>query len=106
MVSEAFYFTDPEGNGIELYTDRPRSQWGFVNGEIQMATKYLDPNDYLRRHLTQEILAAAPDLAGRVGSEAHGLAHPRPNPWAIGLAQPCLACAGSSRYFHWSRAGR
>ena len=24
LVSEAFYFTDPEGNGIELYTDRPR----------------------------------------------------------------------------------
>src|SRR6478609_1394783 len=67
LVSEAFYFTDPEGNGIELYTDRPRSQWSFVDGEIQMATKYLDPNDYLRRHLTQEILDAAPGLAGRVG---------------------------------------
>ena len=67
LVSEAFYFTDPEGNGIELYTDRPRSQWGFVNGEIQMATNYLDPNDYLRRHLTQEVLDAAPGLAGKVG---------------------------------------
>ena len=67
LVSEAFYFTDPEGNGIELYTDRPRSQWGFVNGEIQMGSQYLDPNDYLRRHLTQEVLDAAPGLAGRVG---------------------------------------
>jgi catechol 2,3-dioxygenase len=67
LVSEAFYFTDPEGNGIELYTDRPRAQWGFVNGEIQMATQYLDPNAYLQRHLTQEVLDAAPGLAGRVG---------------------------------------
>jgi len=67
LVSEAFYFTDPEGNGIELYTDRPRTEWGYVNGEIQMATKYLDPNAYLQRHLTQEVLDAGPDLAGRVG---------------------------------------
>jgi len=67
LVSEAFYFTDPEGNGIELYTDRPRSQWGYSNGEIQMATKYLDPNAYLQRHLTQEALDAGAGLAGRVG---------------------------------------
>src|SRR5690625_5625352 len=31
LVSEAFYFTDPEGNGIELYIDRPRDQWTFVD---------------------------------------------------------------------------
>ncbi|GAA1974144.1 VOC family protein [Microbacterium pumilum] len=67
LVSEAFYFTDPEGNGIELYTDRPRAEWGYVNGEIQMATKYLDANAYLQRHLTQEVLDAGPDLSGRVG---------------------------------------
>ena len=67
LVSEAFYFTDPEGNGIELYTDRPRTQWGYANGEIQMATNYLDPNAYLERHLTQEVFDAAPALAGRVG---------------------------------------
>src|SRR5438445_6759855 len=27
LVSEAFYFTDPEGNGIELYFDKPREGW-------------------------------------------------------------------------------
>lgn len=67
LVSEAFYFTDPEGNGIELYTDRPREQWSYVNGAIQMATNRLDPNAYLQEHLTQEVLDAAPGLAGRVG---------------------------------------
>ena len=38
-----------------------------MNGEIQMATQYLDPNAYLQRHLTQEVLDSAPGLAGRVG---------------------------------------
>jgi catechol 2,3-dioxygenase len=67
MVSEAFYLTDPEGNGVELYTDRPREQWTITNGEIQMATTFLDPNAYLREHLTQEVLDAAPTQAGTVG---------------------------------------
>ena len=67
LVSEAFYFADPEGNGIELYTDRPRSQWQHANGELQMSTLYLDPNTYLQQHLTQDAVDAAPALAGRVG---------------------------------------
>lgn len=43
LVSEAIYLSDPEGNGIELYRDRPRSQW--VHGEggnIAMDTRPLD----------------------------------------------------------------
>lgn len=67
FVSEAFYFTDPEGNGIELYRDRPRSQWKYDDGEIFMTTEYLDPRAYLQRHLTQEALDAAAQHAGRVG---------------------------------------
>ncbi|KAA9135873.1 VOC family protein [Microbacterium caowuchunii] len=67
LVSEAFYFTDPEGNGIELYTDRARDLWQHVNGEVQMATEYLDPNLYLQKHLTQEVFDAAPLDAGSVG---------------------------------------
>lgn len=66
-VSEAFYFTDPEENGIELYTDRARSTWNHIGAEIDMGTIYLDPNQYLRDHLTQEALDAGPALAGRVG---------------------------------------
>ena len=67
LVSEAFYFTDPEGNGIELYVDRPREQWRHSGGELQMATLHLDPNEYLRTHLTQDAVDAGPRLAGRVG---------------------------------------
>lgn len=67
LVSEAFYFTDPEGNGIELYTDRPRTQWEHRGGELVMATNHLDPNAYLQRHLDQQVLDAGPDRAGLVG---------------------------------------
>ncbi|MFC6421684.1 VOC family protein [Ornithinimicrobium tianjinense] len=56
LVSQAFYLDDPEGNGIELYWDRDRSQWSWVHGQVEMATLYLDPNDFLREHLTPEAL--------------------------------------------------
>lgn len=66
-VSEAFYFTDPEGNGIELYTDRPRDQWQYARDQIVMFTEWLDPNLYLNTHLTEEYLAVGPAEAGTVG---------------------------------------
>ena len=66
-VSEAFYFTDPEGNGVELYTDRDRSLWLHDGGEIRITTEFLDPNAYLRSHLTEDALDAAPTDEGRVG---------------------------------------
>jgi len=42
LVSEALYLNDPEGNGIEIYRDRPRSEWRYENGEIRMSTLPLD----------------------------------------------------------------
>jgi len=41
-VSEALYLRDPEGNGIEIYSDRPRNQWDHDGGELRMATLPLD----------------------------------------------------------------
>ncbi|MCX6049259.1 MAG: VOC family protein [Chloroflexi bacterium] len=41
-VSEALYLTDPDGHGIEIYRDRPRSEWQFPNGTLRMTT---DPFD-------------------------------------------------------------
>lgn len=67
LVSEAFYFTDPEGNGVELYTDRDRSTWIHDGEQIRMATAYLDPNAYLQQHLTQAAVEAGTSLPGRVG---------------------------------------
>ncbi|HET6448630.1 MAG TPA: VOC family protein [Conexibacter sp.] len=46
LVSEALYLADPEGNGIELYRDRPRAEWRREpNGELAMATLPLDLDD-------------------------------------------------------------
>ena len=42
LVSEALYLRDPEGNGIEIYRDRPREQWRYVDGQLQMDTLPLD----------------------------------------------------------------
>jgi len=42
-VSEAIYFQDPDGNGIEIYADRPREQWPKgKNGELDMYTRPLN----------------------------------------------------------------
>ena len=42
LVSEALYLDDPEGNGIEIYRDRPRADWETENGELKMGTLPLD----------------------------------------------------------------
>jgi catechol 2,3-dioxygenase len=42
LVSEALYLQDPEGNGIEIYRDRPRDHWGHDGNELRMATLPLD----------------------------------------------------------------
>jgi catechol 2,3-dioxygenase len=41
-VSEAIYLSDPDDNGVELYVDRPRSQWVWRDGQITMTTEPLD----------------------------------------------------------------
>jgi catechol 2,3-dioxygenase len=47
LVSEALYLSDPEGNGIEIYRDRPHDEWERDGDELQMATLPLDLNDLL-----------------------------------------------------------
>jgi catechol 2,3-dioxygenase len=41
-VSEAFYLTDPDGLGIEVYADRPRTAWRYEGRQLYMTTKPLD----------------------------------------------------------------
>jgi catechol 2,3-dioxygenase len=55
-VSEAIYLSDPDGNGLEFYSDRPRSAWPFApNGEVAMTTRPLD---------VRKLLADATPLRG------------------------------------------
>lgn len=69
LVSEAFYFTDPEGNGLELYVDRPRELWQWDGDQVRMATLPLDPGQFVRSHLDREAAESAgrPGLAGVLG---------------------------------------
>jgi catechol 2,3-dioxygenase len=49
FVSEALYLRDPEGNGIEIYRDRPRSEWEYgPSGELKMGTVALDVDSVMR----------------------------------------------------------
>jgi catechol 2,3-dioxygenase len=41
-VSEALYLADPDGNGIEIYRDRPRDEWPMVRGQLRMGADPLD----------------------------------------------------------------
>ncbi|WP_409293965.1 VOC family protein [Peribacillus sp. SCS-26] len=47
LVSEALYFSDPDGNGIEIYADRPPSEWTWQGTEVQMTVDPLDFKDLL-----------------------------------------------------------
>ncbi|HEX6308687.1 MAG TPA: VOC family protein [Longimicrobiales bacterium] len=69
LVSEAAYLADPEGNGIELYRDRPREDWRWRAGSILMATDPLDT----RALLDDADPAAAPP--GRVPALRMGHIH-------------------------------
>ncbi|MDQ1556913.1 MAG: catechol 2,3-dioxygenase [Actinomycetota bacterium] len=67
LVSKAFYFTDPEGNGVELYWDRDRSLWSWTHGSLEMGTVYLDPNAFLQENLTDEVIDNPVDGGAVVG---------------------------------------
>lgn len=47
LVSEALYLSDPDGNGLELYGDRPRERWPRDGDALRMATLPLDLSDLL-----------------------------------------------------------
>jgi catechol 2,3-dioxygenase len=68
-VSEALYLADPDGHGIEIYRDRPRSQWEYRNGQLKMGTDPFDVNGVLAE------LNAASDFAGLDSNTVMGHVH-------------------------------
>lgn len=77
-VSEALYLADPEGNGIELYADRPRDQWKTVNGEVRMVTAPLDLNGLIAEldDVNPESYNLHPDVhIGHIHLQVSSLAH-------------------------------
>lgn len=69
LVSLAFYFDDPEGNGVELYWDRPRAEWNWQDGTVAMDTLPLDPNRFIAEHKDGSAELAAP--AGAAATIGH-----------------------------------
>ncbi len=65
-VSEALYLSDPEGNGIELYRDRPREAWPMREGRLAMVSQPLD---------LETLLAEAPKGAGLEAQTTLGHLH-------------------------------
>lgn len=50
-VSLAIYLNDPDGNGVELYWDRPKEEWPIKNGNLDMITAPLDWDDLMKGDL-------------------------------------------------------
>ncbi len=48
LFSEALYLADPDGNGIEIYADRPAEQWTWVDGELPFVSDPLDMEGLLK----------------------------------------------------------
>jgi catechol 2,3-dioxygenase len=68
-VSEALYLRDPDGNGIELYWDRPRAEWPFAeDGSLRMVTESLDLEAVRQAAVTQA--AAGGGRGGAADAEA------------------------------------
>ncbi|GGR66063.1 glyoxalase [Deinococcus seoulensis] len=108
LVSEAFYLGDPEGNGIEVYADRPRDTWTWRSGQVQMATNAVDAAGVLQAagidpatlDGAQPFSAPAGTTVGhihlKVGSAAQA-AH-----WYTGtLGLDVVADLGSAAFLSW-----
>ncbi|HXT68453.1 MAG TPA: VOC family protein [Vicinamibacterales bacterium] len=76
-VSEALYLADPDGNGIEVYRDRPRDEWRRVNGQIQMTLDPLDVESLLRDADEETQKADGPAWKGLVPGTTMGHMHLR-----------------------------
>ncbi|RBI58461.1 VOC family protein [halophilic archaeon] len=63
LVSEALYLRDPEGNGIEVYCDRPQNEWPrTADGGIEMDTLPLDLDDLSEEGSTTPSFPAGVDI--------------------------------------------
>ena len=47
-VSEAIYLGDPDGNGIEIYADRPSTQWSWEEDQVMMTTNALNAEELMK----------------------------------------------------------
>lgn len=99
LVSEAFYFSDPEGNGVELYTDRPREKWTFNRGgQVEMASLPLDPNRFLSENLAPGELRSGNVTVGHVHLQVGSIPVAKEF-YGTSLGMPITARMGNSALF-------
>ena len=60
-VSEAFYLDDPDGNGVEVYCDRPAESWEWTGDDLRITTDPLDIDAILREVPANASYLGAPD---------------------------------------------
>lgn len=99
FVSEAVYLADPEGNGIEIYRDRPRSDWYDSRGNFVMGTEPLDLQGVLAELEKEPAPSAALDPGTRLGHVHLQVAQVSP---ALDFYTRVL---GFGAMAHWGSAG-
>ncbi|MFC3691262.1 VOC family protein [Chenggangzhangella methanolivorans] len=67
LVSEAIYLDDPDGLGIEIYRDRPKSEWPYADGRLKMATEPIDQRGLVAELARDAALDAPAPAATTVG---------------------------------------
>jgi len=67
LVSEALYLSDPEGNGIEIYRDRPRQEWRYENGQLAMSTLPLNLDNLLTELAGNDQIESSAPSGTRIG---------------------------------------
>ncbi len=59
-VSEAFYLSDPDGNGLELYRDRPRQEWTWEGEQVRMASDPINFDDFFGEIQGEDVATVSP----------------------------------------------
>lgn len=93
-VSEALYLSDPDGNGIEIYRDRPREEWPHAaDGSVSMSVDPLDLDELLEA-------SSAPRSDLRAGRITLDSLSPAPEGTRVGHVHLHVADLESSRHFY------
>ena len=100
LVSQALYFDDPEDNGIEVYADRPRTEWKYSNGGLSMGTEHLDFERLLRIAAKPQETFSAGTVLGHVHLNVGDLDRSQAFYESLGMEQTAEV-AGVMRFMSW-----
>jgi catechol 2,3-dioxygenase len=100
FVSQALYFDDPEGNGIEVYADRPRSEWQYPEGRLKIGTEHLDFERLLRIAAKPEKKVSGGTVLGHMHLNVGDLDRSQPFYESIGM-QVTAEAGNVMRFLSW-----